>query len=51
VVGVVRILHDAPFQDALHRTSVEDLKDPPGDSELPHSSPVVCNSSDVVVSI
>jgi len=32
---------DTPCQDALHRTSVEGLKDPPGDTELPQLHEVV----------
>jgi len=40
--GVVAELGSyAPCQDALHRTSVESLKDPPGDSELPQLPEVV----------
>jgi len=55
---------DASCQDALHRTSVEGLKDPPGDSELPllpevveallrlaHQSVNVCSPSQILCDV
>jgi len=52
---------DASCQDALHHTSVEGLKDPPGDSELPqlpevllrlpHQSDNVCSPSQILCDV